>query len=178
MSIDIISKDHVLGHLNAPVVLIEYADFQCPYCKRAYHILREAKRIMGDRLAIVFRHFPLQELHANAVHAAIAAETAGGQGKFWEMHDALFEHQDCLEDICLIEYAGKIGLDVKRFEKRFGEDPYFHKVNRDYESGLHNGVDSTPTFFLNGKKYEGNWMSVSFIDHLQELAEQHLSVTK
>ncbi|MDL2309936.1 DsbA family protein [Parabacteroides sp. OttesenSCG-928-B22] len=178
MSIDVIANDHVLGDLNAPVVLIEYADFQCPYCKRASNVLREAKRIMGDRLTIVFRHFPLQKLHAHAVHAAIASETAGGQGKFWEMHDALFEHQDQLDDRSLVEYAREIGLDVRRFEMRFGEDPYFHKVNRDYESGLQHGVDTTPTFFLNGKKYEGDWMSDRFIDYLQTLADEREQVAQ
>ncbi|MDL2256185.1 DsbA family protein [Parabacteroides sp. OttesenSCG-928-K15] len=177
MGIDIISSDHVLGNIDAPVVLIEYADFQCPYCKRAYLIIREARKIMGDNLAVVFRNFPLQELHVHAVHAAIAAETAGGQGKFWEMHDILFENQKHLEDFHLTEYARSIGLDVQLFEKEFGEDPYFHKVNRDYESGLHNGVDSTPTFFINGKKYEGNWMSSQFTDHLQEIAKQSLQNT-
>lgn len=171
MSLVLTSYDHVQGKKDAIVEIIEYVDYQCPYCKQAYYILREVKRQLGDNLRFIVRNFPLSELHPHALHAAIATETAGGQNKFWEMHDMLFENQENLEDSHLIRYAEKIGLDLKRFEKDFGSDLYYHKVNADYESGERNGVDSTPTFFINGKKFEGNWMNPQFIEYLKALAE-------
>ncbi len=167
MSIQINDKDHIQGNPNAPVELIEYADFQCPYCKQAYYILREVKRQLGSNLKFVFRNFPLPELHPYAIHAAIAAETAAKQGKFWEMHNMLFEKQENLQDNHLLQYAKQIGLDVALFEKEFGEDESVQKVKEDYESGIKNGVEGTPTFFINGEKFEGNWMDPQFINYLQ-----------
>lgn len=171
MSIKVNNNDHILGNTNAPIELVEYADYQCPYCGQAYYILKEVQKQLGDKIKFVFRNFPLPELHPHAIHAAIAAETAGAQGKFWEMHDILFENQKNLEDNHLIEYADRIGLDVKRFERDFGKDPYFQKVNYDYESGIENGVQGTPTFFINGKVYDGNWMSPSFLEDLNSLVK-------
>lgn len=169
MNLNVNNNDHIQGGSNAPIELIEYADFQCPYCGQAYYILKDIQKQLGDKLKFVFRNFPLPDLHPFAIHAAVAAETAGAQDKFWEMHDILFENQKNLEDFHLIEYAEQIGLDVKRFERDFGKDPYFQKVNRDYESGIHNGVQGTPTFFINGELFDGNWMSPSFAPYLESL---------
>lgn len=167
MEIKSTAKDHIQGNANASVELIEYADYQCPYCKQAYYILREVKRQLGDKVKFVFRNFPLPELHPYAIHAAIAAETAAEQGKFWEMHNILFENQENLQDGSLLEYAKRIGLDVAKFQKDFGEDQFVQKVKDDYESGIKNGVEGTPTFFINGEKFDGNWMDPQFIDYLQ-----------
>jgi protein-disulfide isomerase len=162
-------NDHVEGVNDAPVELMEYADFECPYCGRAYQIVKKIQKELGKNLKFVFRNFPLTQMHPNALHAALAAEAAGAQGKFWEMHDILFENQEYLEDQYILEYAKKIGLDLAKFEKDFSKDEYYQKVKNDYESGVKEGVDGTPTFFINGKKFEGNWMSHEFIDYLKSL---------
>lgn len=169
MSLKVNANDHVLGNANAPIELIEYADYQCPYCRQAYFIIKNIRKELGDDLRFIFRNFPLAELHPHAVHAAIAAETASAQNNFWEMHDIIFENQRYLDDHHLLQYAKEIGLDVNRFEKDFGKDPYFQKVNHDYETGIQNNVDSTPTFFINGKRYEGRWADDSFITYLRSL---------
>lgn len=132
-----------------------------------YYRIKDIQKELGDDLRFVFRHFPLAELHSHAVHAAIAAETAAAQNRFWEMHDILFENQRKLDDYHLTRYAGEIGLDINRFEKDFGKDPYFQKVNHDYETGIQNNVDTTPTFFVNGMVYEGNYMDASFLTYLK-----------
>lgn len=160
-------KDHTWGNPNATRVLIEYADFQCPYCRQAYRTLKEVKKQLGNNLKFIFRNFPLTELHAHAVHAAIAAEAAGAQGKFWEMHDMLFENQKRLDDGSLFEYAKQIGLDMQQFENDFENQVFFQKIESDYETGIRHGVEGTPTFFLNGELFEENWMDPAFIDYLE-----------
>jgi len=167
MSLKVNANDHVLGNTNAPIELIEYADYQCPYCQQAYYILKDIQNELGNDLKFVFRNFPLPNLHPHAIHAAVAAETASAQNRFWEMHDTLFENQKNLDDHHLLQYAEEIGLDINRFEKDFGKDPYFQKVNHDYETGVQNNVQGTPTFFINGDIYEGNWMDSSFITYLK-----------
>jgi protein-disulfide isomerase len=162
-------NEHVQGASNAPVELVEFADFECPYCGKAYYVVKKAQQELGNNLKFIFKNFPLTEMHPYALHAAVAAEAAGAQGKFWEMHDILFENQDSLEDSDILTYAKEIGLDIARFEKDFGMDEYYEKVKNDYNSGIKKGVNGTPTFFINGKKYEGNWMSYEFIDYLKSL---------
>ena len=161
------TKDHVQGNPNASLELMEYADYQCPYCKQAYRILKEVKKQLGNDLKFVFRNFPLPELHAHAIHAAEAAEAAEAQDKFWEMHDMLFENQKMLDDNHLFEYARQIGLDMKQFENDFENNKFFSKVESDYQTGIRHGVEGTPTFFINGKLFEGNWMDPAFIDYLE-----------
>lgn len=171
MSIHVNKEDHVLGPETAPVTLIEYADYQCPYCKKAYYIVKEIRREMGDKVRFVFRNFPLAELHPYAVNAAVAAEVAGSEGKFWEMHDLLFENQPALNDYDLIEYAKKVGLDEARFQLEFEDERFIAKVQKDYDSGLDNGVEGTPAFFINGKMYEGDWTGRSLLEYMQSLAD-------
>jgi len=169
MSLTTNPQDHIKGNPNASIELIEYADYQCPYCGQAYYILEKIQKELGDKLKFVFRNFPIPQLHPYAVHAAIAAEAAGAQGKFWEMHDILFENQKNLDDNHLVEYAGQIGLDIKRFEEDSSNDQYFQKVNTDYEGGIKLGIQGTPTFFINQKMYEGDWSYPSFIAYLKSL---------
>lgn len=166
MSVHVNKEDHIQGPENAPVTLIEYADYQCPYCKRANIIVKKLQKELGDKLRFVFRNFPLSELHPYAVHAAVAAEVAGGMGKFWEMHDILFENQMALDDASLVKYAQKIGLDSSTFENDFSKEQYIGKVQKDYESGLQNRVDGTPAFFVNGELYEGDWTGNEFVEYL------------
>jgi protein-disulfide isomerase len=147
-------EDHVLGPANAPVTLVEYGDFECPFCGRSYPAVRRIRGELGDRLRFVFRHYPRPE-HPHARHAALAAEAASAQGRFWEMHDQLFEHQDALTDSDLAQYASDIGLDVERFRHDLTSHVNMDRVQRDIQSGAHNDVHGTPTFFINGVKHEG-----------------------
>lgn len=165
------NKDHVWGNPDGTLELIEYADFQCPYCKQAYRILEEVKKQLGNDLKFVFRNFPLAELHEHAIHAAVVAEIAGAQGKFWEMHDLLFENQKKLDDPYLLQYAEELGLDMKRFEADLEDESFFQKVNHDYQTGIQKGVQGTPTFFINGELFDGNWMDPAFIVYLQSFVK-------
>ncbi len=167
MELKITNRDHFQGSASAPVELVEYADFQCPYCSKAYYIIKQIREDLKDDLRFVFRNFPIPQLHVNAVHAALAAEAAGKQGKFWEMHDLLFENQEYLNDYNLWEYAEEINLDVSRFEADFTSKECFQKVQNDYDGGLEMGVQSTPAFFINGERYEGDWTTYEFISHLK-----------
>jgi Na+:H+ antiporter, NhaA family len=143
-------RDHLRGAPGAPATLVEYGDFQCPDCGLAYPVVRELLAHFGDRLRFVFRHMPLIDLHPRAEAAAEAAEAAGAQGRFWEMHDRLFTHQHELGDGDLLAHAEAIGLDVGRFERELREGRHAARVAEDYASGARSGTPSTPRFFVNG----------------------------
>ncbi len=162
-------NEHVQGAQDARIELLEYGDFECSYCGKAYYIVKKAQKELGTNLKLVFRNFPLTQLHPHALHAALAAEAAGAQGKFWEMHDMLFENQEALEDYNIMNYAKKIGLDIDTFEKDFAKEEFYQKVKNDYDSGVEADAEGTPTFFINGKKYDGNWMTENFINYLKSL---------
>jgi protein-disulfide isomerase len=147
-------QDHVVGRANAPITLVEYGDFECPFCGRSYPAVRQIRGELGDQLRFVFRHYPRPE-HAHARHAAEAAEAASAQGHFWEMHDRLFEHQNALTDTDLVHYAANLGLDVERFQHDLTSHTYRDRVQRDVQSGARSDVHGTPTFFINGVKHEG-----------------------
>jgi protein-disulfide isomerase len=166
-------SDHVSGPDDAPVTLVEYGDFECPYCGRAYPIVQSIQRQLGSRLRLVFRHFPLTEIHPHARHAAEAAESAGAQGRFWEMHDALFEHQDALDDASLVSYAEEIGVDAQRVAHDLESGAYARRVRDDFRSGVRSGVNGTPTFFVNGERYDGPWFDeAEFVRALREAADE------
>lgn len=149
--------DHTKGAMDAPVTLVEYGDYECPYTGRAYPIVKEIQKRLGDRLLFVFRNFPLTQIHPHAQHAAEAAEAAAVQGKFWEMHDYLFEHQQALDDDHLARYASKSALDVNRFNRDMSEHTYAARIRQDLLSGEQSGVEGTPTFFINGVRYDESW---------------------
>lgn len=170
MSLVTLTKtDHIQGDKNAAIELVEYGDYQCPYCGQAYFIVKDIQKKLGKNLKFVFRNYPLEQLHPYAFHAAIAAETAGLQGKFWEMHDMLLENQRHLDDPSLIRYAKELGLDLKKFEQEFGDETTVQKIENDVNSGNRAGVEGTPTFFVNGKLYEGNWTGSEFLEDLKSL---------
>lgn len=148
-------EDHTLGPENAPVELVEFGDYECPYCGAAQPAVREIRQQMGDRLRYGFRNFPLTQVHPFAEQAAEAAEAAGGQGKFWQMHDLLFQNQQALQLADLLGYAQQLGLDMNRFQRDLQEHTYLPRIRRDYESGVASGVPGTPTFFINGQMYQG-----------------------
>ena len=150
-------EDHHLGPLTAPAFLVEFGDFECPYCGRAYPIVKEVKQRLGDSLCFVFRNFPLTQSHPHAGRAAEAAEAAGAQGAFWRMHDLLFEHQDALDDQDLVRYAASLQLDTERFTRELAEGTYASKIREHIRSGIWSGVNGTPTFFINGQRFDGQW---------------------
>jgi protein-disulfide isomerase len=147
--------DHIQGPASAPITLVEYGDYECPYCGAAYPIVQEVQRRLGDRLRFVFRNFPLTNAHPHAEHAAEAAEAAGAQGKFWEMHDYLYEHQRALADQSLAEYADAVGLDPEQFDRDMTSQTFADRVRADFMSGVRSGVNGTPTFFINGQRHNG-----------------------
>jgi protein-disulfide isomerase len=151
------ADDHAQGPPNATVTLVEYGDFECPHCGRAHPIVKAVQRRMGNRLRFAFRHFPLAEIHPHAQHAAEAAESAATQGKFWEMHDRLFERQFALEDEHLMEYARDLGLDAPRLARDLTAHTYKPQVRDDFMSGVRSGVNGTPTFFVNGVRHDEAW---------------------
>ena len=150
-------RDHAQGPSDAPVTLVEYGDFQCPHCGRAYPIVKDIVRTLGAELRFVFRNFPLTRVHPEAEHAAEAAEAAGAQGAFWPMHDRLFERQFALDDDHLIEYATELGLNAERIRGELEAGTYGPRVRDDFMSGVKSGVNGTPTFFINGERYDGSW---------------------
>ncbi len=147
--------DHGQGPADARVTLVEYGDFECPSCGGTYPVLHEVRRAFGPNLRFVFRHYPLRDTHPHAEMAAEAAEAAGAQGKFWEMHDRLYEHQSALDEASLSRHARKIGLDVPRFEQELVTRNYATRVERDVASGRASGVRGTPSLFINGAIYRG-----------------------
>ena len=151
------TRDHSAGSEDAPVTLVEYGDFECPYCGRAYPIVKKIQERLGDRLRFIFRNFPITNSHPHAEHAAEAAEAAARQGRFWEMHDTLFEHQRALDDRHLVQYASAIGLDATDFEKELTTHVFARRVREDFMSGVRSGVNGTPTFFLNGRRHDEPW---------------------
>jgi protein-disulfide isomerase len=162
-------NDHIEGNPKAPIELVEYGDYECPHCGRAYPIIKDIQKRMGEKLKFVFRNFPLTEIHPDAFSAALAAEAAERQKKFWEMHDIIFEHQRHLSTENILAYAKRIGLNMAEFSKDIQQDILANKVENDIESGIRSGVNGTPSFFVNGAKYNGNWEDEEFVDFLESL---------
>jgi diadenylate cyclase len=149
------ARDHTRGPKDAPVTLLKYGDYECPYCGQAHPMLKELQERAGERVRFVFRHFPLDSVHPSARRAAQAAEAAAAQGRFWEMHDLLYENQGELGEDDLLRYATELGLDLQRFEKDLANDHHAWRIEEDRLSGGHAGVKGTPTFFVNGVRYTG-----------------------
>ncbi|WP_346986059.1 thioredoxin domain-containing protein [Chryseobacterium sp. POE27] len=149
------TTDHAQGNLKADLVIVEYGDYQCPYCGAAYPVLKELMKEYGSQVKFVFRNFPLSEMHQYARVAAIAAEAADLQGKFWEMHDAIYENQRNLDELYLFRLAENIGLNIAQFKEDIQKAELEEKVDSDFESGIMSGVNGTPSFFINGNKFNG-----------------------
>jgi protein-disulfide isomerase len=145
-------SDHHTGNINANITLVEYGDYQCPYCGRAYPLIKRLLKEKGDEVHFVFRNFPLQEIHPMAFDAALAAEAAALQDKFWQMHDIIFEHQSELTHRRLNEFALELDLDVTKFLNEWQTEENVLRVEGDFESGIRSGVNGTPTFYVNGEK--------------------------
>jgi len=163
-------RDHARGPATAPVTLVEYGDYECPHCARAHPIVERVRARLGDGLRFVFRNFPLGEIHPHAVRAAEAAEAAGALGKFWPMHDTIYEHAQsgphALDDAALLRYAGVVGVDAESVREALESATYEERVRADFMSGVRSGVNGTPTFFINGGRHDGPWDEESLLSAL------------
>jgi protein-disulfide isomerase len=161
------TSDHFEGSLDAPIILLEYGDYECPHCTAAHPAVKEIQAELAHRLCFAYRHFPLVEIHPYAEPAAEAAEAASGQGRFWAMHDTLFEHSPALDYPDLVRYAARIGLDLVWFRREMERRHYLPCVQEDMESGVASGVRGTPTFFINGVRHEGGYDLSSLLTALR-----------
>jgi len=169
--------DHGRGPAGAPVTLVEYGDFECPYCGEAYPILKKLEHLAGDIVRVVFRNFPLTNLHPHAQQAAEAAESAGEQGKFWEMHDLIFEHRHYLTRTDLEKYAGRAGVELDRFREDLDTHRWARKVRDHFRSGVVSGVNGTPTFFVNGLRHDGGYQLEELLRVVTDEAARVVGVT-
>jgi protein-disulfide isomerase len=161
-------RDHIQGDADAAIQLLEYGDYECPYCAEAHVAVKEVLRKLGRRkICFAYRHFPLAKKHPNAEPAAEAAESAGTRNKFWEMHDLLFENQDALGEEDFVQYAEEIGLNGEDVIGDVGGGTNFERIQEDYKAGERAGVDGTPTFFLNGERLEGDLDADSLLEKLK-----------
>ena len=156
-------QDQQTGNLQATVTLVEYGDYQCPHCGHAYPLVKQLLTEKGDAFRFVFRNFPLNEVHPVAMMAALAAEAAGKQEKFWQMHDLIFEQRQNLSGDILLNLAEQAGLNLQQFANDWRQQSTTDKVESDFESGIRSGVNGTPTFFVNGALltgYDGSYQSL------------------
>jgi protein-disulfide isomerase len=147
--------DHIRGPASAPVTLVEYGDYECPLCGAAHPTVNLVQEHFGPQLRFVFRHFPLSQVHPNAESAAESAEFAGAHGRFWQMHDGIYENQDRLGLLLLFALAGALGLSEPELRAALAAGTYAPKVKRDFLGGVRSGVNGTPTFFINGVRHDG-----------------------
>lgn len=173
LAVPVSAVDHAQGVAHARVTLVEYGDFECPNCKQAAPAVALLLKRHARELRLVYRHFPLEEVHPHALHAALAAEAAAGQEKFWPMHDLLFEHQRRLKLPQLRGYAERLELDMTRYDAEMDSTVYLQRVREEIAGGRASGVRSTPTFFVNGRLQD-----VSFgLQHLAEAVQKLLRVS-
>ncbi len=166
------ARDHAEGPTDAPLTLVEYGDYQCPYCGAAYPVVKRVQKKLGKKLRFVFRNFPLTQAHPYALIAAEAAEAAALQGKFWEMHDLLYEKQTLLEPDSIPLWAEKIGLSLEKFRNDIEQGVVEKRIQEDRQSGIRSGVNGTPTFFINGTRYDGTPDYASLLAALESELEQ------
>ena len=163
-------RDHIQGPADAAVTLVQYGDYECPYCGAAYPIIKEVQSRMGERLRFVFRNFPIATSHPHAERAAETAEAAAAQGRFWQMHDLLYENQRRLRDPDLRDYAERLALDVERFDKELADHVHAARVREDFMSGVRSGVNGTPTFYINGTRHDDSYEVETMVAALERAA--------
>jgi len=157
LTIPVGPDDHRQGPETAAVILVEYGDYECPYCGQAFPLVKDLIRQMGDRMAFIFRNFPITTSHPHAELAAEAAEAAAAQGMFWDMHDLLYEHQQSLGPDQILTLAAQLDLDMERFEEDLTQRRFRDRVQADFMGGVRSGVNGTPSFFIDGVRFDGNW---------------------
>ena len=170
LKVPVTQHDHSKGPANAPVTLVEYGDFECPGCGAAYPIVNLVVQHFGPKLQFVFRHFPLTQVHPNAEPAAESAEFAGAHGRFWEMHDGIYENQDRLGPPLLFALAGALQLSELELRNALESEKYAPEIKSDFLGGVRSGVNGTPSFFINGRQHEGSYA----FEDLVAAIEQHL----
>jgi len=170
LSIPVSPGDHSLGPAEAPATLVEYGDYECPYCGDAHSVIKSIIRAMGPALLFVFRNMPFNEVHPYAQFAAEAAEAAAAQGKFWEMHDAIYQHQSEFGSALVNKLARNLQLDMPRFDADKQARLFRTRVKNDFMGGMRSGVAATPAFFINGKRYVGSVDERSLLLALQRAA--------
>lgn len=175
LTLPVSDRDHIQGNPKAKVTLVEYGDYECPHCGRAYPIIKRVQARLGDKLRFVFRNFPLAEAHPHALHAAEAAESVaahGGNEAFWSMHDLIYEHQKegaaALGDTGLARLATSSGVDGLTVLAELKTEHYKARVREDFMSGVRSGVNGTPTFFINGRRHDRSWDEESLLEALEE----------
>jgi protein-disulfide isomerase len=176
LKIAVSSVDHHIGNVNAAITLVEYGDFECPYCGHAHPLIKRLLQEKGNELQFVFRNFPLRQIHPNAYISAISAEAAGRQGKYWEMHDLIYENQDKLGIEYLYSLAKSLGLDLTQFSQDAESRVILDKIQTDFEGGIRSGVNGTPSFFINGQKlltYDETYESLLDAILLESEMKQH-----
>jgi protein-disulfide isomerase len=155
LSIPVSAEDHLQGNIDAPCQLVEYGDYECPSCGEAYPIVKKLQQHFGDRLVFIFRNFPLTQIHPWAEAAAEVAEFAAAHGKFWEMHDLLYENQESLGEELFKSLAADLKLPPDELQSTLADYPYKVRVRADFGGGIRSGVNGTPTFFINGQRNNG-----------------------
>jgi protein-disulfide isomerase len=173
LAVPVDRTDHILGPYGAPITLLEYGDFECPNCKQAAPTVQLLLERFKERVRFVFRHFPLEEVHPHALSAAEAAEAAGGQAKFWPMHELLFQNQSHLKPASLRSYAERLELDLARYTAEMDDHVFLQRVREHLEGGRRSAVHSTPTFFLNGTVHDVSFGLRSLFDAVQKLLDGH-----
>jgi protein-disulfide isomerase len=171
LSIPVSDQDHTQGDASAPCTLVEYGDYQCPSCGQAYPIVKKLQKHFGAKLLFVFRNFPLSQVHPWAEPAAEAAEFAGQHGKFWEMHDLLYENQDGLGEELFSELAGKLGFAPQQLQTAIAEHANHAHIRADFTGGVRSGVNGTPTFFINGTRYDDSYDFDSLSQAIDEVVK-------
>ncbi len=171
LKIPVTQEDHIQGDENAPITLVEYGDFECPYCGMAYPIVQRVQKHFGKRLRFVFRNFPLIENHPHAGIAAMAAEFAATKNKFWGMHDLLYEHQEFLSIADLLKYAESLNLSAADLKIAIEKETFASKIKNDFLGGVESGVNGTPTFFINGNHYEGSFEYEEFLAAIEKQSQ-------
>ena len=155
LKLPVTHEDHIQGSETAPVSLVEYGDYECPHCAHAYSVIKRVQKHFGKKLSFVYRNFPLNQIHPQAESAAETAEFAGAQGKFWAMHDRLFENQERLGEELYSELAEELSLSSTELLQALEEGKYTSRVRADFSGGVRSGVNGTPTFFINGIRHDG-----------------------
>jgi protein-disulfide isomerase len=171
LSVPVGPNDHSSGPLDAKLTVVEYGDYQCPYCGQAFPIVEKLRTTFADSMRFIFRNLPLADVHPHAEAAAEVAEAVALQGKFWEIHDALYQNQKDLSNAALRRYVTDIGGDVDQMTKDVADGGPRERVEADFESAIRSGANGTPTFFINGERYDGSWQYEPFAEFLRDLLE-------
>jgi protein-disulfide isomerase len=171
LAVPVSERDHSQGPATAAITLVQYGDYECPYTRQSTWVVQTIQQELGDQLRFIYRNFPLTEIHPHALHAALAAEGAAAQGKFWEMHDYIFHHQHTLADADLEHFAEAVGLDLQQYRRDMREQRALARIEEDVEGGERSGVQGTPTFFIDGILYRGSWEHDALLAALQSASK-------